>query len=100
MSNRTRRRRQEQKSCPWPILMFGGILLVAVAFVLALKPGAGSAGGADPKGPPKIAVDQAKIDYGYVKFGNDETFKIKVTNTGGGVLRFKDQPYIEVVEGC
>lgn len=51
-------------------------------------------------GSPQIAVDPQKIDYGYVKFGNNELFKFKVTNNGKGVLRFQDQPYIEVLEGC
>jgi hypothetical protein len=45
-------------------------------------------------------VDQQKIDYGDVKFGVNKTFAIKVTNTGSGTLRFKEDPYIEVLEGC
>ncbi|MCK6583890.1 MAG: hypothetical protein L6Q49_12400 [Anaerolineales bacterium] len=51
-------------------------------------------------GTPSIAVDQQRIDYGDVKFGVNKTFAIKVTNTGDGTLRFKEGPYIEVVEGC
>jgi hypothetical protein len=51
-------------------------------------------------GTPSIAVDQQKIDYGDVKFGVNKTFAIKVTNTGDGKLRFKEKPYIEVLEGC
>jgi hypothetical protein len=45
-------------------------------------------------------VDQDKIDYGYVKFGETRQFALKVTNTGDGTLRFKEQPYLEVLEGC
>ena len=45
-------------------------------------------------------MDQQKIDYGDVKFGVEKTFSIKVTNTGDGILRFKEEPYIEVLEGC
>ncbi len=47
-----------------------------------------------------IAVDQQQIDYGDVKFGVNKTFAIKVTNTGDGTLRFKEEPYIQVLEGC
>ncbi len=97
----SKKRRRQQRSFPWPILMFGGVILLAAAFLLASKPGAGSAGSnSDATGSPQIAADPAKIDYGYVKFGNNETFKIKVTNRGGGVLRFAEKPYIEVLEGC
>ncbi len=70
-------------------------MLIVTAFFLANRGVAGGAGGT-----PQIAVDKQKIDYGYVKYGNDESFTIKVTNAGDGVLRFKEKPYIEVLEGC
>ena len=99
MSNRSTKHRRQQRNFPWPILMFGGILMIAAAFLLAGKAGGGN-GGSGGNGSPQIAADPSKIDYGYVKFGNDETFKIKVTNTGKGVLRFSEKPYIDVLEGC
>jgi hypothetical protein len=37
---------------------------------------------------------------GYIKLGEFRTINIKVTNTGDGVLRFTEDPYLEVVEGC
>ena len=37
---------------------------------------------------------------GDVKFNVPLTFTIKVTNTGNGTLRFKEEPYIQVLEGC
>jgi hypothetical protein len=76
------------------ILALAGIALIVAAYLFATR-GGGGAGGT-----PKIAVDQEKIDYGFVKFGTNETFRIKVTNAGDGVLRFKEKPYIEVLEGC
>ena len=78
----------------WPLLAFGGVLLIVAAFLLATR------GGDNGTGSPKIAVDQQKIDYGYVKFGDNKSFRIKVTNNGDGALRFMEQPYIEVLEGC
>ncbi len=92
--SRKHRKQGQRKSFPWPIFIFGGILVLVAVFLFA-KQGGGGGGGA-----PQITVDQQKIDYGYVKFGNDESFKLKVTNTGDGPLRFKAKPYLEVLEGC
>lgn len=88
------RKQKQRKKFPWLLLALGGILVVIAGFLFANRSG-GESGGT-----PSIAVDQDKIDYGYVQFGNNKTFSIKVTNTGNGTLRFKDQPYIEVLEGC
>ena len=88
------RRQKHRRDFPWPLVMFGGILLVVAAFFFANQGGGGDGG------TPSIAVDQQKIDYGDVKFGVEKTFAVKVTNTGDGTLRFKEDPYIEVVEGC
>lgn len=93
----SRKHWKQKRKFPWLIIFFGGALLVIAGFLFANKGGSASN---DSGGIPQIAVDQQKIDYGYVKFGNDKTFKIKVTNNGNGILHFKDQPYIEVREGC
>ena len=85
---------KQRKRFPWVFLALGGILILAAIFLFANQ------GGEDGNGTPSIAVDQQKIDYGDVKFNVEKTFAIKVTNTGDGTLRFKDEPYIEVLEGC
>jgi flagellar basal body-associated protein FliL len=93
--NRQKYRKQKQKQgVPWVILAIGGVMLVLAAFLFARQ------GGGDEGGTPSIAVDQQQIDYGDVKFGVNKTFAIKVTNTGDGTLRFKEKPYIQVLEGC
>lgn len=84
--------RKQEKSFPWLFVGLGGVLLLIAAFFFAR--------GGDGGGTPSIKVDQQKIDYGEVKFGVEKTFAVKVTNTGDGTLRFKEDPYIEVVEGC
>ena len=89
--NNKRYKKQKKKNFPWLLLALGGILVAAAAFLFAQQDGGGT---------PSIAVDQQKIDYGDVKFGVNKTFAIQVTNTGDGTLRFKEDPYIEVVEGC
>lgn len=92
MSKKHKRQKQRQKF-PWLFLALGGVLVALAVFLLARQ-------GGDGGGSPSIAVDQQKIDYGDVKFGVNKTFAIKVTNTGDGTLRFKEEPYIEIIEGC
>lgn len=92
MSKKHKRQKQKQ-GFPWAIAAVGGILLILAAFLFARQNGDGG-------GTPSIAVDQKRIDYGDVKFNVEKTFAIKVTNTGDGTLRFKEEPYIEVLEGC
>ena len=93
MSRKKFKRQKQRKNFPWLLVAIGGILLIIAAFFLANQSGNGS-------GTPSIAVDQQKIDYGDVRFGVNKSFAIKVTNTGDGTLRFREEPYIEVLEGC
>ena len=92
MSKKTKKKRQPQKF-PWLIITLGAVLVTA-AF-LFLRPGEDYSGGT-----PVISVGKQNIDMGYIKLGEYRTIKIKVTNTGDGILRFKEQPYLQVVEGC
>ncbi|MBI5352731.1 MAG: hypothetical protein HZB50_08860 [Chloroflexi bacterium] len=86
----SKKQKRHKKSFPWLLLALGGILILAAIFLSSNQGG----------GMPAITVDQQRIDYGDVKFGVNKTFAIKVTNTGDGILRFKEEPYIEVLEGC
>jgi hypothetical protein len=90
--NHKYRKQRQRTQAPWLLLALGGGLLLIVAILFANRNGDG--------GTPSISVDQQKIDYGYVKFGETRSIAVKVTNTGDGTLRFQEQPYIEVVEGC
>ena len=92
-SNKRYRKQKQTRKFPWLLVVLGGGLLVLAAVLFANRSGDGG-------GTPSITVDQQKIDYGYVKFGETRSIAVKVTNTGTGNLRFKDDPYIEVVEGC
>ncbi len=92
--NQKYRKQKQRKSFPWLFVALGGGLLLLAAILFANR------NGGDGGGTPSLAVDQQKIDYGYVKFGENRQFVIKVSNTGDGTLRFKEQPYIEVLEGC
>ena len=98
MSKKHRKQRQkkqrQKKGFPWVLLALGGVLVVAAIFLFANQ------SGGDGGGTPSVLVDQQYIDYGDVKFNTQKTFAVKVTNTGDGTLRFKEDPYIEVLEGC
>ena len=93
MSKKNRKQKQK-KSFSWILLALGGVLGIAAIFLLANK------GGESSGGTPSIAVDQQKIDFGYIKLGEYRSFKIKVTNNGDGTLKFKETPYIQVLQGC
>ena len=89
----------ERRSLALPVIIMGAVLILAAA-LLFLRQGKGGGGGVSESGSPQITVDQQKVDYGYVKFGETRSIKLTVTNTGKGVLRFTKSPYVEVLEGC
>ena len=93
-NNKRYRNQKQAKKFPRLLVVLGGGLLVLAAVLFANR------SGGNVSGTPKLAVDQDKIDYGYVKFGENRQFALKVTNAGNGTLRFKEDPYIEVLEGC
>lgn len=94
MDKKKFKRQKQRQKFPWLFAALGGALLLLAALLFANRTGG------DGGGTPSIALDQQKIDYGYVKFGENRQFALKVSNTGDGTLRFKEQPYIEVLEGC
>lgn len=94
--NRTaiKRQREQTRKLIRILLSVGGLLLLVLAVFVFFQNTDFSGG------TPKIAVDQKSIDFGEVKNLTTKTFTITVTNTGDGMLRFKEKPYVEVVEGC
>jgi hypothetical protein len=89
-----KQKREQDRKIKRILLSVGGLLLlIFVAFTIFQN--------VDFSGrAPKLTVDQEKIDWGTVKDGTNKIIKITVTNTGDGVLRFKEKPYVQVVEGC
>ncbi len=49
---------------------------------------------------PSLRVDQEKIDLGVMKFNQPAEASFQLTNVGDQTLRFSEDPYIEVAEGC
>ena len=91
--NQKYKKQKQRQNFPWLFAALGGGFLLLAAILFANRSGTGG-------GTPSLSVDPQKIDYGYVRFGETRSIAVNVTNTGDGTLRFKEQPYIEVVEGC
>jgi hypothetical protein len=91
--NRMVGKHKERKNFPWLFAVLGSGLLILTAMLLAQN--------SEQDGKTaSIGVEPARIDYGFVKFGENRQAAIQVTNTGDGTLRFEEPPYIEVLEGC
>ena len=94
----TKHRKQKM---PWPpiLLAIGGLLLVlgaVFAFSQSSKPKATI----EVTGSPSLKVDQEKVDLGNRKLGMPVKVSFQLTNAGDQPLRFTQEPYIEVKEGC
>ena len=98
MTRTTRKlKRDQSRKLSRIILSVGGLLLlVAAAFIFYQNYQSNDTGG----GTPHLTVDQEKIDWGTLKNGTKKVITLTVTNTGDGTLRFKQKPYVQVVEGC
>jgi hypothetical protein len=86
----------------WPLLIVaGGILLVAVA-AFVLWAGNRPEPNFTPQvsGAPAISVEPTQIDMGDVKLGTPVKADFLVKNLGDQPLKFTEDPYIELVEGC
>ena len=52
------------------------------------------------QGTPSLKVDKEQVDLGDVTLGQTVKVSFHLTNVGDQPLRFSEQPYVEVVEGC
>jgi hypothetical protein len=92
--------RQRQTTNWLPILIIlGGLLLVGIAF-LTLRDKSAPGATIEVTGAPSLKVDKEKVDLGEIKLGKTVEVTFQLTNVGDKTLRFDEQPYIEVVEGC
>jgi hypothetical protein len=89
-----KKHKQQGAAFPLPVIVLGAVLLIAAVLIMVFQ------NRGTPGGTPVLAVEPQSIDYGEVKLDTSLTFEIKVTNTGDGTLRFQEQPYIEILEGC
>ena len=89
-----KQKQSKKSSLPVIGLVVGGLLLVAGAIYFSFQ------GSQQDGGTPRLSVDQEVIDYGDVKLYTTVNFTLTFTNICDGVLRFKEEPFIQVMEGC
>ena len=79
-----------------PPLMWVGVAGLAVL----LRQPAQAAKAPQFTGGPKLAVDQAKIDFGTLPLDKPVKASFKLTNVGDQTLEIAGLPKVEVKQGC
>jgi len=87
------------------VWILGGLILLAGAFFVVWRSGQPPTTQTSPEdievsGAPSLKVDQEKVDLGDVPLDKTVTVTFQLSNTGDETLRFTQQPYIEVKQGC
>lgn len=93
------------------LIIAGGVALVAIAALLIFGSGmpanppstvevSGTPAAIEVSGAPALKVDKEKVDLGTVRLGQWVTVNFELANAGDQTLRFTEQPYVTVVEGC
>ena len=98
VAKRSRKRKQTNRWVP-ALFGLGSLVLLALALLLVRNNG-GSKAELKVSGAPGLKVDKELVDLGDVKLGQTVEASFRVTNVGDESLRFDQQPYIEVIEGC
>jgi hypothetical protein len=99
-SRKYSKKKKRQNSSWLPILaVLGGLVLIGLAF-FALRGNSTPKAQIEVKGSPSLKVDKDKVDLGEVTLGKPVEVSFQLTNVGDQTLRFSEQPYVEVVEGC
>jgi len=81
------------------LLVLGGVLLLGLTAFLFWR-GAASSAPIEVSGAPRLKADKEKVDLGAVQLGQTVQVSFKIANVGDKPLRFTEDPYVEVVEGC
>jgi hypothetical protein len=77
-----------------------GVAVIVVTLVTSNNTAPAAQSTIEVRGSPALKVDKEKVDFGNVQLGQTVEVKFEVTNVGDQLLRFKEAPYVEVVEGC
>lgn len=91
--------KHQQNNAKWiPVVVaiVGFLLIGAAFFAFREKPGAAI----EVTGSASLKVDKEKVDLGDVPLNQPVKVSFLLTNVGDETLRFTEDPYVEVVEGC
>ena len=83
-----------------PYLLGLSLVLLAGLVFFVLRKDAPPKAEVEVTGAPSLRVDQEKIDLGVMKFNQPAEASFQLTNVGDQTLRFSEDPYIEIAEGC
>jgi hypothetical protein len=85
-----------------PLMWVGvaGLLLLVAGLAVLLRQPAQAAKAPQFTGGPKLAVDQAKIDFGTLPLDKPVKASFKLTNVGDQTLEIAGLPKVEVKQGC
>ncbi len=83
-----------------PLIIMAGVALIAVALLSSRGGPAAATVAPQVTGGPALQVDKQQVDFGDVPLGQTVEATFEVTNVGDQPLRFTQEPYVEVVEGC
>ena len=108
MNKESRRKRKKNgrqppsRRLPWLWLAVGGAGLLIAGALLLLQPWSNSEPQVTPQvaGAPRLLVDRATIDEGYVKYDVPVRTTFRLSNVGDQPLKILDQPKVRLAKGC
>ncbi len=104
MSQKPRRRVTRRRRRRTPVVAIlaaiAGLVLLGAAIAALVAGGSSRRASIEVSGQPRLRVDKELVDLGDVRLGHTVDASFVLTNVGDSPLRFLEDPYIEVVEGC
>lgn len=104
-SRRKQRQKQRQARARrlfWVLLAGGGLAVGILVVLLVARPGSGGEPQVTPQvaGSPRLMVEQAVIDEGYVRYNVPVRTTFRLSNVGDQPLQILETPQVRLVEGC
>jgi hypothetical protein len=108
MSKKSQRKRKQSGRQPrprwfsWLWLAVAGVALLVAGALVLLQTGSGDEPQVTPLvvGAPRLAVDRAIVDEGYIKYDVPIRTTFRLSNVGDQPLKILNQPQVWLVKGC